>query len=426
MEIYRIRRTVFGFVAGIFLATMMLVPSMARADATHAISLAEAISRALKFAPTIDSATAGSDLGLANLMQARAPLYPSIDAGALYYQAPGYSRTVTNGGQTDAMLTLNYTAYDFGRRMAIARAARFAADASTLGLNAAQNRVVFDTTVAYFDLLRSRRAVNQLRASFERLGRYVAVIEQLERSGQSITNDVLRIRSERDLAELQLATGEQASRRAAIVLGSLIGDFDPDTVDIEDIVSLPGLPSGDLARNPILLADRRNIEAAKLSIKAAQAERLPNLGMQLTAGYLGINPPHTFNSNLGASYAGSVAVPVFDGGLIRSHIDAARARKMAAMAQFRQDELVLTQRLADAKLRYREAEHQFDILGRAQPTANDSFSLDWTRFLGGGTVTLLEVLDAFRQAETFRLQRIDQEFALRQAAADATYILGLK
>lgn len=393
--------------------------------AAHLLTLRDAIGRALALAPSIASAAAASDLGAATLGEARAPLYPNLDGNLTYYQAPGYNPTVTNGAETAAQVTLNYTAYDFGQRLAAMRAARYAADAARLGVNAAQSQIVFDTTVAYYDLMRSRRAETEWRASFDRLGRYVAVIGELERSGQAITNDVLRIRSERDNAELQLAAAQQADRRAAIVLGSLIGEFDPADIEIENLAALPALPSGDLKQNPTLRADQRNIDAATLAIKAAEAERYPNLGLQLTTGFLGLNPPKTFGHDFGASYAGTVGMPIFDGGVIRAHIDAARAREMAATAQLRQDELTLSERLADARVRYREAHRQLDILARSLPTAEDSFALDWTRFLGGGSVTLLEVIDAFHQAQTFRLMRIDQEFAARQAAAETTLLLAV-
>jgi len=395
------------------------------ARAAHPLSLDDAISRALKFAPSVASAAAASDLGLATLGEARAPLYPSLDGNLTYYQAPGYSPTVTNGGETAAQVTLNYTAYDFGRRLAAMHAARYAADAAHLGISAAQSQVVFDASVAYFDLVRSQRAVGEWRTNLDQLNRYLGVISELERSGQAITSDVLRIHSERDSIQLQLAASEQARRRAAIVLGSLIGEYDGDNLEAAEPTALPPLPGGDLERNPVLRADQRNIESAALAVKAAEAERYPNLGLQLTTGYLGINPPRTFNRDYGASYAGAVNMPIFDGGLIRAHIDAAEARRMAAIAQRRQDELALSQRLADARMRYDEARRQLAILTRSIPVAHDSFALDWTRFLGGGNVALLEVIDALRQLQTFQILQLDQEFAARQAAAEVGLTLGI-
>jgi outer membrane protein TolC len=427
MTFYAAARKITGtklrLLAGLVALSLCLVHQPST-DAAQPLTLTEAISRALALAPSIASAAAASDLGQATLGEARAPLYPSLDGNALYYQSPGYNPTVTNKAQTAAQVTLNYTAYDFGRRLAAMRAARYAAEAARLGVNVAQSQIVFDTTVAYCDLLRSRQAVAEWHSSLDRLSRYVVVINDLERRGQGITNDVLRIRSERDNSELQLAAAEQARRQAAIALGSLIGDFDPGDIEIENLTALPAPASGDLKHNPILRADQRNLDATTLAITAAEDERYPKLGIQLTTGFLGLNPPKTFGHDFGASYAGTVGVPIFDGGLIRAHIDAARARKMAATAQLHQDERILSQRLADARMRYREARRQLDILARSLPTADDSFALDWTRFLGGGNVTLLEVIDAFHQAETFRLARIDQEFAVRQAAAETALLFG--
>jgi outer membrane protein TolC len=81
--------------------------------------------------------------------------------------------------------------------------------------------------------------------------------------------------------------------------------------------------------------------------------------------------------------------------------------------------------MADAALRYRQARDQLALLASAQPTADDAFALTWTRFLGGGTVTLLEVLDAYQQAEQLRLARFDQEFAARQASAEGALLQGV-
>jgi outer membrane protein TolC len=118
-------------------------------------------------------------------------------------------------------------------------------------------------------------------------------------------------------------------------------------------------------------------------------------------------------------------MPIFDGGLISSHIDQAGAKVQAAEAGLRQIELDLRRRMADAALRYRQARDQLALLATAQPAADDAFALTWARFLGGGTVTLLEVLDAYQQAEQLRLARFDQEFAARQAAAEGALLLGV-
>jgi outer membrane protein TolC len=411
------------------LAAMMLCAgALLRPDASAAadiLTLDEAISRALRVAPALETASAQSDLSGARVNEARAPLYPSVAAGAEYIQAPGYDKIITNRGQTSAQLLLDYIAYDGGRRDFQVRAARYAAEAAALGVNAARAQIVFDTTVAYFDLMRTRAAEKELGTSLQRLSRYVAIIEALERSGRAITNDVLKLRTARDAAELALATAHQASVHASILLGSILGDFGRDDLQIAEVSGLPSPPTGDLTQSPAYKAALRQVEAARLGVNAAEAEHSPTLKIVLTAGWEGIDPPKTFGHHLGASYDGAVSMPLFQGGLVRSHIDEAKAVERTARAQQRQVELVLKRDLADAGSRYQGARRQLDLIGQSQTTANDAFALLWTRFLGGGKTTLLEVIDAYQQAENLRMARFDQEFGARQASAQAQLILGL-
>ena len=389
------------------------------------LTLGQAVERALAFAPTVTSATAQSDLSTAMVREARAPLYPWLSTGAEYAQFPGYSIAVTNGGLSAAMLTLNYTVYDFGHRMANVRAALYQSQAAQYGIRAARAQIVFDTTVAYYDLLRAHAIEGELTADATRLKRYVAVVKALRASGRSIANDVLKAQTASNNAQLALANAHSVTARASAMLGALIGDFSQSDISVTEFSGLPAAPGGDLADNPMLVAAQRSIASSKAGVQAANLERYPTVKLALTAGWQGINPRHTFTHNGGASYDGLVSMPIFDGGLISSHIDQALAREHSANAGLRQVEFDLRRRMADAVLRYRQAREQIELLASAQPTADDAFALTWTRFLGGGTVTLLEVLDAYQQAEQLRLARFDQEFAARQASAEGALLQGV-
>jgi outer membrane protein TolC len=410
-----------AIIAALFATTLTALPSRGG----EALTLEQAIGRALEIAPTLTNAAAASDLSRAQVDEARAPLLPDIGAAGDYSQSPGYDEVVTNRGQTLAQLMLDYTAYDGGRRSDRLRAAHYASEAAMLGVAAVRAQVVFDTTVAYFDLLRTRGQESHLSTNLDRLGGYVAIVEALERSGRAIPNDVLRIRSARDSAQLALASAHQSAEHASIVLASLIGAGDADDLQVERISDLPPMPSADLERSPAYAAAERQVRAAEMLVAAAHDERYPTVKIGLTAGWLGVDPPKTFGHYLGASYDTNVAVPIFQGGLVRSHIDEALASQHAAEAQRKQIKLELARDLADATDRYRNARQQLDFVAQSQATADDSFALDWTRFLGGGNVSILEVIDAFQQAESLRLNRLDQEFAARQASAQAALVLGI-
>jgi outer membrane protein len=391
----------------------------------RAITLDEAIARALKLAPSLNSAAAQSDLNNARIEEARAPLFPSISGNSEYFQPSGYDKTISNGGLTQAQLGLTYTAFDFGRRNALLRAARYAAQAATLGVSAAQAQVVFETSVAYFDLLRRNEEQSEFATILSRLTKYVKIVEALEQSGRAIANDVLTLQVTLNAAELSVSAGRQAQTEASATLGSMIGDFGDSSLLVNEIAGLPPPPTGDFTQNPAYQAAVRQFQAAKLAVDAARAERFPNLNLSLSTGWQGINPPKTFGHHFGASYDGALMVPIFQGGLVRSHIDEALAGERAALAQQKQIELQVKRDLADANIRYRGALDQLAILRRSQQSARDAFALEWTRFLGGGSATILEVTNAYQQVETLRIAYFDQEFSARQAAAQGRLILGL-
>lgn len=389
------------------------------------ISLEDAIARALVFAPSVASASAQSDLDNARIDEFRAPLFPSLAANGEYQQTPGYDPVVTNRGLTLAQLGLDYTAFDGGRRSAQVRSAHYAALASALGITAARNQTIFDTTVAYYDLARGREAEAELQASADRLTQYVKVIEALQRSGRAIDSDVLMLRTSYDSAMLTLAADHQAAAHASIMLGSMMGDFNDTALQVTDVPAPAPPPNGDGSQDPAYRAATRQVQAAELAVDAARAERAPTFKIAVTTGWEGINPPKTFNHYFGASYDGALSVPIFDGGLIRSHINEAQAALHAALAQHLQIDLQNRRDLADARSRYRDAVDQIALLRRSRQTADDLFALAWTRFLGGGNITLLEVVSAYQQAESLRLALFDQQFAARQATAQVEAILGL-
>lgn len=406
------------------LAAWVLAVPCGEPFAAQSLTLSEAIARALAYAPTNQLAEAQRDLSTAKVEETRAPLMPWIAGNGEYFQAPGYDQVITNRGLTLAQLALSYTVFDGGLRLAQLRAARYAQQAAALGIDAARGQIIFDTTVAYFDLWRERETAAELQRGVARLSQYVTTIRNLQHSGRAIANDVLKIESTRDAAEVTLAAGNQAAAHAAIVLGSLIDEPRPETLELAEIPALPLEPSGDITQSPAFVAAQRQLASSQASIEAARAERSPTLKLTLTSGWEGIDPPKTFGHHLGASYDGAVSVPIFEGGLVKSHVDAARATRNAAAAQLRQIELNLKRDLADALNSFAGARRQLAILHRSQATADDAFALSWTRFLGGGNVTLLEVIDAFQTAQNLRIARFDNEFTARQSVAQANLLLG--
>ena len=107
-------------------------------------------------------------------------------------------------------------------------------------------------------------------------------------------------------------------------------------------------------------------------------------------------------------------MPIFDGELISAQINEARARVGRRRGTAPASRAGTCKQLTDAEPRYHQARDQLTLLTKAIPTAEDNFELTWARFLGGGNVTLLEVLDAFQQVKQMRLARPNETFATRR------------
>ncbi|MGH8013203.1 MAG: TolC family protein [Candidatus Binataceae bacterium] len=417
-------RRFYRFAVAIFVPVMMLLAAR-RALCASAISLNQAIVRALQLAPSLELAAAQSNLSGAQVGEARAPLFPVIAGAAEYNDSPGYDPTISNNGLSLAQLSLGYIAFDGGRRLALLRAARYARQAATLGVRAAKAQIVHDVTVAYFDLMRARETEDEQRVSLARLRRYVSIIESLRNTGRANDSDVLKIKSARDSAELALAAARETREHASIVLGSMIGEYESPDLVVLEVSQLPSLPKGNIDASPAIRAAERQIQSEQARIRAAQDERYPTFTLALTAGYEGVYPRQTLRRFYGASYDGAMSIPIFAGGLISSHVDIARANQQAADARLRAIHLQVMRDFADARVHYLSARRQLAIIKNSQADVNDAFALDWMRFLGGGNVTLLEVLTSYQQTISLRLARLAQEFAMRQAVAQAQLMLGL-
>jgi outer membrane protein TolC len=389
-----------------------------------ALDLQECIARALARAPLIERAAATGDLGEARLSEARAALMPTLRGEVQHQQSPGYDTVFTHRARSTGQLIADYTVYDGGRRLARERAAQYAARADAIGITAARSQVILDTSVAFFELAHARMAEKELAASQLRLERYITMVENLRKTGRGTANDILTIRISASDNRLQLSAAREAKRRASLMLGSLIGTFDRRDLAVAEAPTSSVPPDISIARNPVLVALGTQVRGSVHDIEAATAERYPTLQLALAAGFLGKQPVSTLQRHGGAAYGGIISMPLFDGGAIQARIDQARARERQLNAQVKQTKLELSQRLDQLRSQYDEAQEVLAILADSIPLAEDNFDLAWARFLGGGAITLLEVLDNYRQAENLRLSVFHRRLAANHSVAEMRALTG--
>lgn len=403
---------------------LLAFASPSRADSS--LTLESCIAAALRTVPKLAEAGAAFDLTTAQQREIAAGLYPSLRSDVQYLQEPGYREVITNRGLSTVQMVADYLVFDGGRRVARIHAARYAEQSAKLGLDAARSQVVLDTTVAFYTLIHADQVLDQFRANAARLERYESAISTVRQLGRATANDVLRINVLSHDSRVQLNTAVHDRARASLILGALIGEYGREDLVVEaprgDAFVKPD--AGEIDSNPSLQSLQRNYAGAAEELRAARAERYPTFSLQLTAGALGTDPPSTVSRYWGASYGGAISMPLYTGGAIGARIDQAEARVRQAKAQTDQARIDLAQRLAEARSRYDEAIQSIALLQETFPSADASFQLSWSRFLGGGNITLLEVTDSYSQALAVHLNLADQQLAAHEAAAEIAQLTG--
>jgi len=117
-------------------------------------------------------------------------------------------------------------------------------------------------------------------------------------------------------------------------------------------------------------------------------------------------------------------VPLFDGGVRANRLAAAIATANAAASQMEESRRTLLLALERARAETDRAEADVAAAQRAVPLATEQFQLLRARYLGGGNVRLLEVLDALTQRAETRLGVSRAERDYRLAVATESQLLG--
>lgn len=278
--------------------------------------------------------------------------YPNLEAGA------GLSRSRASGlsfGATDplfvntfnlyqAQLTAAYNLDIFGeltRRIENAQALAALAYDRQL---AAEATLVTNVVATAFAEAGARTTRTALQAIAARQRSSVALIQDQERLGSALKNDVLRAQARLAATEALIPDYDQqiavARHRLAILTGVTPAQYAGPRFTLDDF-TLPAtlpltLPSALVVQRPDIRAARDLLHAASAQVGVATAEMLPKL--QLTAGYSrSALKPNAFGGPLAEMFSvgAGLTAPLFEGGKLRAQKRQAQAEYKAATQDYR-------------------------------------------------------------------------------------------
>lgn len=393
-------------------------------------TLQDALSTAFQTNPVLDVQRVELGIAREQLSQARGARAPTVDLSASggYESLDSNQPIAFNVGDrpiASAQLQASLPIYTGGRIDAginQAQAGILAADAQFDG--AAQD-LILDVVTAYVDVIRDREAILIRANSVALLQEQLRAATDRFEVGFATRTDVKQAEARLQGAKASMAGAEAQLEASLAVYEVFVGQAAGDLSPAPDAPPIPetyetALQSA-IAENPDLKALRQAEKAAEQGVRSAKGESKPSLSIVGTAsaqetfdieatsisptmGIVTLPPDNYRDTQLRLLAQGSV--PLFQGGILRSRVRAARLEREQARLQTINAERQIVASIAQswygniaAEQSITASELQVEAAETAYEGAQEELSV--------GTRTTLDVLDQEQQLLEARLGLID-------------------
>lgn len=379
------------------------------------LMLDEAVKLALTQASTFEQARFNERIAAEDVRQARAAFLPRVVAApTLIYTSPEIGVSAPPGTpRAPSFLGANaITEYQgianvsgeidtAGRLRATLRRNVALLEAARAGTEVARRNLVGATEEAYYGL--ALASVRRVAAE-----QNVAAAEEFERTialqvvgGEVAPVDEVRARLQTTARRDELEQARAAEAVAADSLRVLIGyDFTQPLGTTDLLVSMPEtgeverFTSDAVARRPEFNQFAAERRAALEDIRAARAERRPQLTYSVNGGFISdsLRPPN-IRQHTGISATVGVSIPLFDWGATRSRVRQAELRAQSAASARVVAERALSQQFFAARVQANTAAARIRLAGASIIDAEQNLNASLARYRAG-EAQIIEVTDA--------------------------------
>ena len=187
--------------------------------------------------------------------------------------------------------------------------------------------------------------------------------------------------------------------------------------DLPGFAQVPaGLPSDLLLRRPDVRAAEEQLIAANANIGAARAAFFPRISLTASLGHSSRELDNLFQASSRAwAFAPSLVLPIFDFGRNQANLDAARAQREIALANYEKAIQTAFREVADALAGRATLADQYGAMQAQAEADRDRFRLSDLRYRNGVS-SYLDLLDA--QRSLFTTEQTLAQVRLQQRAND--------
>jgi outer membrane protein TolC len=438
-------------------------PIVSQAADSVALSLPDALNRALKVGDEARAAAAQVDVTDAQVTIARAAGLPQLrfngNQSHVYEsaRAAAVGQIFNQPNTYTANATLTQPLFQGGRILAGARAASRLRNASRFDQTETLAQLSLDVQRAYLQALFAGTLAAIQDTAYALAGERLTQVQQFEKAGRASRYDVLRANVERanlqpaviqarsdvELALVELRRLINAPANQPLKLTTRLDDADVRRW-VADLKADRGTPRRAAVKSAELVADARHA-----GVTVARADLLPTINFSGTLGGQAF-PQSGFPTKAGRidtiecpagsaegrvctqqnggwfrdkSFAISVGLPIFDGLRAKGNIDLASAQARLADLQLAQTRERVASEAAAARAELERAEALYSALGQTAGEATEAFKLATLRY-SRGLATQLEVADAQLALTVARTNAARAVYDLYIAAAAYARSLG--
>jgi len=296
----------------------------------------------------------------ANRTQAVSALYPDVGASVAatprFYGAPESERPDTT--QYDAGFDASWEVDIFGGTRRSIEAAQADVEASQAELENVQVSVIAEVAQNYIDVrnFQQRLLIARLNLGFQ--AETLQIAQWRYQAGLARQTDVAQAMASLEQTRASLPDLEielaRAKNRLAVLTGQVPGAVGERLAAVKPLPYLPpqvatGVPSNVLTQRPDLRVAERNLAAETARVGQTMAKRYPSLNLGASLGWTAFNLTGlgVTDSFIGALF-GTLSATLFDGGRLRSQVDAQTAVQEQALIQYERAVLLALEEVENA------------------------------------------------------------------------------
>lgn len=367
-----------------------------------------ALDRARTYSQQYVAAGLASALAHEDRVQAKAALFPTLNALNQYIYTQGNGTPSGVFVANDGVHIYNEQATVHAELFSLTRRADYrrtiAAEAVARARQEIAARGLVATVVqSYYALISAQRHLANGARSVDEARRFLDITQKQEAGGEVARADVIKAQLQLQQRQRDYLDAGTNVEKAKIVLGVILLPDVSQEFRIEDDLKpdLPLPPVDEIrakafANNPNIRAAEAGVQQAGFGIQSARGAYYPSLVMDyfygIDANVFGIRGPDD-RRNLGSAVQGTVNVPVWNWGATRSKVRQAELQKKQAEFDLGFTRRQLQTNIQVFYLEAQAAKAQLDSLRSSLNLSEASLRLTVLRYTAG-EATALEVVDA--------------------------------